>query len=318
MKLIVKGTGVGYGISAADAAITDLANISTLKPGSFLFSHDNGNVVKVDGTIQANSTVPAEKGIIWYNDGGDIKAGTPITLATAKLLRPYKDTAAAAKVVTVDLTFPTVTVDKYSGIYLLDNKKPMFDKSGEFFCDALLGAGVTQAAFNAAVLAKLQKVYFVETAAVDGNDVFTITFKAGYNPVVKGMGYFDQNVVTVSNALANADSMSGAELKTFADQVLAPHDGRRENYIDGNIGLWAKTYGVDLTKRYVVYAITWQAVANGRPYQNSPSMENIVYIAIVEGELAAATNEGYMDIFNAFLSGTGSDTGAAGADAADN
>ena len=234
MKLIVKGVGVGYGINTSDAAITDTANVGTLKIGSFLFTHDNGNVVKVDGTIQANSTLTPERGIIWVNDQGDVKASTPINLATARLLKPLPNTNATAKVVTIDLTKPTVAVDKYSGVYIVNNNKPMFDKSGEYLCDALLGVDTVQANFNAAVLAKVQKVPFVASAAIDGgSDVLTITFKPGYNPVVKGMGYFDLTAVTVTTPLAYGDFLTGAELKAFAESTLAPYDGRRANHIDG-------------------------------------------------------------------------------------
>ena len=206
MKIVVKKSGVGYGVNGSDAAVTDLANVDTLKVGSFLFAFDNGNVVKVDGTITTASNKPAETGIIYYNDGLGVRASMPITLATAKLIRPLPDTAKAAKVVTIDLTY-SITDDtvEESGVYILDNTLPTYDNSRESYHTIAISKDVLQATFNAKVLASVKANPCVASASIDGGDVLTITFVEGKNPVVKGIGFFQKTTVTVSTPMLYRD-----------------------------------------------------------------------------------------------------------------
>jgi len=316
MKIAIDKTGVGYGVNTSDVAITDVANIGTLKVGSFLFVHDNGNVIKSDGTITTASTVVPDYGMVYFNDGVSIKCSQPIRLETAKLMPPLPNVAPTVLVGTFDLTLGTITVDKYSGVNMIDNTLPVYDPIRITTIDKFVGVETTQTVFENAIVAKLLKVPYIASATLAAH-VVTVTFKEGYNPGMIGLGYLETKTFTVTTPQTYADSLTGVELLAWIDREIAPLDGKRENNLMGNVGLWRKSYPVELGAKYLVWAIAYTMIAGGRPAQNSPSMTNYVYIAIVEGEVAA-TNEGYKDIFKAFISKVGSDTGAAGADAADN
>lgn len=312
MKLVVKKKGVGYGVNASDVAITDIANLGTLKEGSFLIAFDNGSVIKADGTFTGTA---GEKAIIYHKPvGGQVLSSSPIVVGHAGILKPLTNTAPVAKVVTIDLTKGTIAAGMASGVSLVDAKKNINDNSRRKDYTIYTDSATTQAVINAGIKALVETDPNVASAALSTN-VLTITFKANTNVFVYGLGAFELVKPTTTAALVYGDALTTEEMIQFAKDC-SPFDGNRDSSLDGVIGLFTKDYGVENTTYIVIgIEINRGVFSTGKTDMNRYGAVN--YIAIPEGDLAAA-NEGFMDIIKAAVTGVSADTGATGADAGDN
>ena len=315
MKLFIKKKSILYGVNASNAAITDLKLVNTLREGSFLIGFDNGCVVNADGTITTIAGAPApEKAFIYGMTAGGLSVSAPIYVGKSKILPPLKTQNPAAKVVTFNVTKPgTITQDTHSGVRIVDTTKHIYDNTRTNDYTIFVESTTTQGQIDA-LATKIATCPLVASASVAAS-VITITFKAGLNPQVLGLGVFERTVPTVTTAVAFGNSISSKEMADFA-HACSPFDGNRDSSIDGIVGLFPKNYGVE-DYRYLVYGFEMNngVYSTGKSDMNQYGAVN--YIAIPEGDLAAATNEGFGDIFKAMVTGVGNDSGAAGADAAD-
>lgn len=312
MKLLVKKKSVGYGVNTSDVAITDLANISTLKPGSFLIAFDNGVVITSAGSFTGSA---GSKALIYFmTAGGDLVVSPPILVGRSSILKPVADHAAAAKVVTFDMTVTIGTTQTNTGVMLLDKSKGVYDPTRRDDITVYVDSTVSQATFNAALKAKIEKSALVASTSLTGN-VLTITFVAGANVDVFGLGLLEQVKQTITTALAYGDFVSTANMRKFATECSVD-DGNRDTSINGVLGTFTKDYGIE-AYNYLIFGIELNTgnYSTGKP--DIALYGATVYIAIPEGDLAA-TNEGFMDILKAATTGVSNDSGAAGVDVADN
>ena len=312
MKLVVKKKTVGYGVDGSDVAITDSANIHTLKEGSFIIAFDNGVVIKADGTFTG---VAGEKAIIYHKPvgGTSVFSSAPIVVGKANLLKPLANTTAVAKVMTYSLTKATITSGMHSGVAIINLKVNINDPARRNDATVYTDALTSQADINTGVLAAINKVPGV-TATISTNLV-TITCAAGVNVQVIGLGMFENVKPTVTAALVYGDAVSYTEMLQFAKDCSA-FDGNHDTSLEGIQGTFTKNYGVENTP-YLIFGIeiNRSVFSTGKTDMNRYGAVN--YIAIPEGDLAT-TNEGFMDILKAATLGVSADTGAAGADASDN
>jgi hypothetical protein len=314
MKLFIKKKSVLYGVNDAAAAITDLKLVNTLREGSFLIGFDNGCVVNADGTITAIAGAPApEKAFIYGKTKGGLSVSAPIFVGKSKILAPLKTTAPAAKVVTFNVTKPGTIADSHSGVRIVDTSKHLYDNTRTNDYTIYVESITTQAQLDA-LKDKIATSPLVASATVAAS-VITITFKAGLNPQVLGLGVFERTVATVTTPLTLGNAISSDEMARFAIDC-SPFDGNRDTSINGIIGTFPKDYGVE-DYRYLVYGfeINTGVYSTGKTDMGQYGAVN--YIAIPEGDLASAANEGFGDIFKAMITGVGADSGATGADAAD-
>lgn len=315
MKLFIKKKSILYGVNASNAAITDLKLVGTLREGSFLIGFDNGCVVNADGTITTIAGAPAtEKAFIFGMTKGGLSVSAPIYVGKSKILPPLKTQNPAAKVVTFNLTKPaTIEQGTHSGVRIVDTSKHIYDNTRTKDYTIFVEAATTQAQIDA-LKDKIAASPLVASASVAAS-VVTITFKAGLNPQVLGLGVFERTVATVTTPVAFGNSISAEELAAFA-HACSPFDGNRDSSIAGIIGTFPKDYGVE-DYRYLLYGFEMydDVYSTGKSDMNQYGAVN--YIAIPEGDLATAANEGFGDIFKAMVTGVGADSGAAGADAAD-
>lgn len=311
MKLVVKKKSVGYGVNGSDVAITDIANIATLKEGSFLIAFDNGVVVKADGSFTGTA---GDKAIIYHVPvGGTLQASNPIYVGKSKILKPLTDHAAAQRVVTYDLTKVAMTGEFHSGVRVVDRSKSIYDPTRLYDYTVYGDAAVTQATLNG-IAAKVATCPLVASATLATN-LMTVTFKAGVNAYLTGLGIFEAVKETQTTALSYGDPVSSADMVKFA-QACSASDGCRDSSIDGIIGTFTRNYGVE-AYNYLVYGLELNTTVYSTGKTDLGQYGAVLYIAIPEGDLAA-TNEGFMDILKAATLGVSNDSGAAGADAADN
>lgn len=312
MKLVIKKKDVLYGVNGADAAITDIANIETLKEGSFLCAFDNGVVILADGTFVGDAS---EKAIIYHMRQGELEVTSPIFVGKSRLLPPLADHAAAPRRVTFSIVIPgTITEEGYTGLSFIDQSKNEPDPTRRKDVSVYTNPDSTQTTLDA-LQAKVLALDFVATCTLAANTL-TITYVAGANIHVSGLGEFETRVATETQALSQGDSLSPLQMAEFVHSI-SPFDGNRDASIDGIIGTWVREYGVE-DYNYLNFGI----VINTDMYSTGkPDMDQyggVLYVAFPEGDLAAAANEGFVDIFNAMISGVSNDSGGAGADAADN
>lgn len=311
MKLVVKKKDVGYALNASDVAITDIANLSTLKEGSFLIAFDNGVVITAAGTFTGTA---GRKAIVYAKVGGVVQSMPPIEVGKSKLMMPLPNHAPAAKVVTFSIVKPTtITVDNHTGLSFVDNDVYLLDPTRRKDVTVYTDASTVQADLNA-LTAKVLALDFVSTCVLAGTTL-TITFVAGRNIAVTGLGEFERTVAATTTELSYGDSLSSEEMTKFVHSISA-WDGNRDSSIDGIIGTFTRNYGVENNK-YLVYGLQLNTSVYSTGKTDLDQYGAINYIAIPEGDLAA-TNEGFVDIFKAAISGNSTDSGGASADASDN
>lgn len=311
MKLVVKKKGVGYGVNDADAAIVDIANVATLKEGSFLIAFDNGTIIKADGTLTGDA---GEKSIIYAMRKGELEVSSPIYVGKSSLVTPVADHAAAAKVATLTSVFAASDADgEHTGLIIYDMSKNVMDptrrKDYTIYTDDNTVVG------DYAAIATKVKEHPLVSDCTYGSNKFTVTFVSGANCDIEGLGAVEKGVKAVTTKLAYGDALTMAEMVEFA-HTISPFDGNRDGSIDGDINTFARDYMIE-DYPYLVFGFNVNDSVYSTGKSDLSRYGGNLYIAFPEGDLAAA-NEGFLDIFKAAISGVGNDGGGAGADDPDN
>lgn len=311
MKLLVKKQGVKYGVNGSDTAITDLANILTLKEGSFLMAFDNGVVIKADGTFTGDAGTKCNT---FAMINGKIRSAVPIVVGQAKILEPMPDHAAAKKVATFNIVKPaSITVDSHTGLTFIDADKHLRDSTRRKDVTVYTDEDTVQSDLDK-LRDHVAALDFVDTCTL-GSNTLTITYMQDANISITGLGEFLKREETVTTKLSYGDALSYEQMVEFA-RMASPQDGNRDGGITGDLGTFTKDYGIE-DYMYLVFGIGFNTsmYSTGKP--DRLEYGAVSYIAIPEGDLAD-TNEGFMDILKAATTGVSNDSGGAGTDASDN
>lgn len=295
MKLVVKKKDVLYGVNGSDVLITDIANIETLKEGSFLIAFDNGTIIAPTGVFAGAA---GEKSIIYHKLNGELVTSSPIYTGKGALLNPMVDHAAAARVVTFDNTIPaSISVDMHTGLSFIDYSKNEMDPTRRKDITVFTDENSVQTDVNA-LAAKVAALPFVATCT--GTTTLTITYMAGYNIGVSGLGEYEQRVATETTALSYGDALTYEQMKDFVMSVSS-FDGNRDTDIDGILGTWAKEYGTE-DYPYLVYGIETNKDTYGDGKTDLHRYGAVLYFGIPEGDLPIALGD-WLNIFNAAITG---------------
>lgn len=309
MKLVIKKSGVDY------SSVSDIANIGNMAEGSLLLAFDDGTIIAPNGTFlkggAAATETTGDKCFIYAMLDGEVRISHPIKVGAAALLKPLPDHDAVKKVMTLTKTFAASDEEgEHTGLVIWDYSKNEMDptrrRNYSIYTDDSTVIEDYQAI--ATKVAEDELVYSCAYAA----GVFTVTFVEGANGGISGLGAVEDGVIATTAALKYGDTLSADEMAAFA-LTCSPFDGNRDGSIDGDIKTFQKDYGIE-DKKYILWGIeTDKSVyATGKTDLNRYGAT--LYLAHVDGE-GPADGEGWMDIFNAALTGVPGDSVAEGVDA---
>lgn len=301
MKLVVNKKSVLYGVNGSDAAITNIANIETLKEGSFLIAFDNGVIITAAGTFTGTA---GEKSIIYHMLNGELQTSSPIYTGKGAVLEPMADHAPAAKVVTFNILKPeSITESMQTGVALFDQGKSIHDPTRRDNITVYTDENTTQADINA-LEAKILAHDLVATCVL-GGATLTITFVADANVDVEGLGEFEKTVAVVTTDISYGDALTYAQMGEFV-KTVEPFDGNRDTSIDGTMEMFTRRYGVEMYN-YLIYSIEVNKAQYSTGKEDLHRYGANLYIAHAEGDLPAV-GKSWLDIFNAAVTGVSLDT----------
>ena len=298
--LIIVKSGVDYGVNNSDVAITDLANILTLKEGSVLGAFENGTVILATGASQGGG-VAGQKSTVFYNRG-DVAKSIMIDVATAKVISPRGSADPVAKVMEFDATaMGTRTEVEPTGVLITDLDRPYYENGRLKYVDLPVDADTVLADYYTALAAKIAEHESV-ASAVNAAGTITITLEVGKNISLIGTGYLEGEVPTVTTDISFGDVVTTEEIMEIANEVQGSA-GAGDTDFNGAPDLFKREWGIEDGVSYEMYAITFRATS-GYPSNVAANEEQILYFAVPKGQLPAV-GEDWLDILNALAGNIG-------------
>lgn len=281
--LVINKDGVNYGEDASGDPITDIANVTDLAEGSFLFAFENGVIIDRDGEYPNGST-PGKYVVVYSMENGLLRTCT-LNPTLAKRLPSFTNTA-ASKVVNATLVLPTTHTDRlHTGIIAIDADKHPSDPSARKRYEVLVDGDTlsTHSSSDTAaslVAAKLQEHPKVLTATVTkSTGAIVITMVAGANMNFVGTGYFEDITFTVGTQLEFANTLSATELAELEKEAMVKEGRSQDNILGGDVAnMFTKLSMVESGKTYTIYGVEYLAKLQSQTLANMPK-SNLLLIA---------------------------------------